>query len=104
MFNKPLYKNKSIDPKETEENDLDVFCKAMGWTNISGIIPKKDDSKSKRHWEQRDIDLTDVHKDLAKTNVTNELKNNVLIGIQAKKEVKVLSEREAHRQRKVIDS
>lgn len=93
----------NIDPKQTEETDLDEFCKAMGWTNTDGIIPKKDYTKSKRHWEQRDIDLTDVHKDLIKTDVTKELKNNALTGIQAKKEVKLLSEREAHRQRKVIN-
>ncbi|XP_031618951.1 deoxynucleotidyltransferase terminal-interacting protein 2 [Contarinia nasturtii] len=101
LFNKPLYDNDecSLNQKD-EESDLDAFCKAMGWTNINGVLPVKPDKKPKRQWQTEEFDLTDVHKDLTKTNVEKEMSTNVLKGIQAKREVKVLSEREAHRQRK----
>lgn len=73
----------------------------MGWTCKDGILPKKPAKKHEHHWQQADIDLSDVHKDLTKTNIAKEMSTCVLKGIQNKREVKVLSEREAHRQRKV---
>lgn len=99
-MNRPLYKEKT-NTKEIDV-DLDDFCKAMGWTCIDGMLPKKPLQKPRRKWEQDDIDLTDVHKDFTKTNVAKEMSKSVLKGIQTKREVKELSEREAHRQRKVL--
>lgn len=101
LFNKSLYSKEETDSKEAD-NDLDAFCKAMGWTKIDGVLPKRLTKKPK-HWEQDDIDLTDVHKDFTKTNVAKEMSGSVLKGIQNKRDVKVLSEREAHRQRKVFN-
>lgn len=71
----------------------------MGWTNINGVLPQKSE---KRHSRQENTDYVDVHKDFTKTDVAKEMSTNVLKGIQTKRDVKVLSEREAHRQRKVI--
>lgn len=102
LFNKPLYSNDEYDVKEHAESDLDAFCKAMGWTNINGVLPKKPEKKHKRHWGADEFDLTDVHKDLTKTDVNKEMRSCILNGIQTKRDVKVLSEREAQRQRKVI--
>lgn len=101
LFNKSLYNKEETDSKEGDA-DLDAFCKAMGWTCMDGVLPKKPAQKQKRHWELDGIDLTDVHKDFTKTNVEKEMRSCVLKGIQNKREVKVLSEREAHRQRKVF--
>lgn len=98
------------DIKETkkptqDEIDLQAFCKAMGWTEQNGYLPRKpateEKSSSKRRSKYDDIDLTDVHKDLTKTNVEKEMKTNILKGIETKKDVKILSEREARRARKV---
>lgn len=101
LFNKPLYGNDENESKGKGEDDLDAFCKAMGWTNLNGVLPKKPEKKTKRNCLIDEIDLTDVHKDLTKTDVAKEMLGNELQGIQTKREVKVLSEREAHRQRKV---
>lgn len=101
LYDKPLYGNDEEKSKEKDETDLDAFCKAMGWTNLDGVLPKKPEKKSKRNWQINEFDLTDVHKDLVKTNVEKEMRSSILHGIQAKREVKVLTEREAHRQRKV---
>lgn len=101
LFNKPLYGDDESNTKAKEDDDFDEFCKAMGWTQINGVLPVKPANKEKKRWEQENFDLTDVHKDFTKTNVEKEMKTNVLTGIQKKREVKELSEREAHRQRKV---
>lgn len=98
-----MYGNVENKSKGKEENDLDEFCRAMGWTTLNGVLPKKPVKKSKQKWQIDEIDLTDVHKDFTKTDVEKEMRSNVLEGIQSKREVKVLSEREAHRQRKVIE-
>ena len=87
--------------KEKGDDDLDAFFKAMGWTDLNGVLPKKPEKKTKKGWEIEDIDLNDVHKDLTKTDVAKEMRSSVLKGIQTKKDLKILSEREAHRQRKV---
>ena len=100
LFNKPLYGNDDKS-KEKGDDDLDAFFKAMGWTDLNGVLPKKPEKKTKKGWEIEDIDLNDVHKDLTKTDVAKEMRSSVLKGIQTKKDLKILSEREAHRQRKV---
>lgn len=103
LFNKPLYGVEEIVPQEKKlkDIDLDEFCKAMGWTSINGVLPKRPEKKSKRSRDNNEIDLTDVHKDFTKTDVAKEMRNSILKGIQTKREVKIPSEREAHRQRKV---
>lgn len=103
LARKPLYAEKVSLKKPTQsEIDLDEFCNAMGWTQQNGNLPRKPaDKQPKRRWKYEDIDLTDVHKDLAKTNVEKEMRACILNGIETKKEVKIPSEREAHRQRKV---
>lgn len=73
----------------------------MGWTTINGVLPNKPEKKPKRQWEVEEIDSFDVHKDFTKTNVAKEMEGSILKGIQTRREVKLLSEREAHRLRKV---
>lgn len=74
----------------------------MGWINLDGVLPKKHNAKPKQRWEIEEIDLNDVHKDLTKTDVNKEMKNSTLKGIEKKREIKILREREALRERKVI--
>lgn len=96
---------KEEPPKKTQsEIDLDDFFKAMGWTDQNGYLPRKPlnkEKKEKKRGKHEIMDLTDVHKDLAKTNVDKEMGTCILNGIETKREVKIPSEREAHRQRKV---
>lgn len=101
LFNKPLYGNTENTQKQSQDDDLDAFCKAMGWTNLCGILPKKSETKSKRNRRFDEIDLSDVHKNFTKTNISKEMNSCILKGIQAKRDLKIPSEREAHRQRKV---
>lgn len=101
LFNKPLYGNDENESKGKGDDDLNAFFKAMGWTDLNGVLPKKPEKKTKKGWQIEDIDLNDVHKDLTKTDVEKEMRSSVLKGIEIKKDLKVLSEREAHRQRKV---
>lgn len=102
LARRPLYGNDEDTAKPKQDSDLDVFCKAMGWTEENGYLPRKPaDKETKKRWKYREIDLTDVHKDFTKTNVEKEMKKSILNGIETKKDVKILSEREAHRQRKV---
>lgn len=101
LYTKPLYGNEEKGLKENAESDLDIFCKSMGWINIDGVLPKKPEKKPKRQWEVEEIDVTDVHKNFTKTNVAKEMVGSILNGIQSKLEVKLPSEREAHRLRKV---
>lgn len=97
-----MYGNTETTTKDTEDADLDEFCKAMGWTKICGVLPKKQDNKSKRHRNFEETDLNDVHNNFMKTDISKQMSTCVLKGIQAKRELKIPSEREAHRQRKVI--
>lgn len=99
LYNKSLYEDNSDN--ENQKNDLDAFCQAMGWTNLDGVLPKKPEKKSKRHSRFEEIDLSDVHKDLAKTDVDKEMRTNTLKGIEKRREIKILREREALRERKV---
>lgn len=99
LFNKPLYGN-STPAGCDGDNDLDTFCRAMGWTNICGVLPKKPDKKSRQSWQPEDY-LNGVHKDITKTNISKEMSSCVLKGIQTKRDLKIPSERGAHRQRKV---
>lgn len=102
LARRPLYGNDEEPPKPAVESDLDAFCKAMGYTEENGYLPRKPaDKLEKKRWKNREIDLTDVHKDFTKTNVEKEMKKCILNGIETKKDVKIPSEREAHRQRKV---
>lgn len=103
LARRPLYGDvEEITKPTSSEIDLDAFCKAMGWTEENGYLPRKPaDEQVKRRSKYKEIDLTDVHKDLTKTNVEKEMSTCILKGIETKKEVKIPSEREAHRQRKV---
>lgn len=74
----------------------------MGWISLDGILPKKPEAKPKKRWEIEEIDLDDVHQELTKTDVNKEMKNSTLKGIEKKREIKILREREALRERKVI--
>lgn len=74
----------------------------MGWINLDGILPKKPKAKPKHRWEIEEFDLNDVHKELTKTDVNKEMKSSTLKGIEKKHEIKILREREALRERKVI--
>lgn len=101
LFNKPLYENPENKEGESQDDDLSAFCKAMGWTNVCGILPKKSENKLKRNQHLNEVDLSDVHTNFTRTNISKEMNSCVLKGIQAKRELKIPSEREAHRQRKV---
>lgn len=102
LARRPLFGNEEKTKKPAEESDLDAFCRAMGWTEKNDYLPRKPADKiSKRRSKYEEIDLTDVHKDLAKINVEKEMSKSILKGIETKKDVKIPSEREAHRQRKV---
>lgn len=103
LARRPLYGNDEEETKKPAvESDLDAFCKAMGWTEENGYLPRKPaDKQVKKRWKNREIDLTDVHKDFTKTNVEKEMSKSILNGIETKKDVKIPSERAAHRQRKV---
>lgn len=95
---------KEIKKPTQDEIDLEAFCKAMGWTEQNGYLPRRPASNkksSKRRSKYDDIDLTDVHKDLTATNVEKEMRTSILKGIETKKDVKIPSEREARRERKV---
>lgn len=102
LYNKPLYDEEAKD--KAVPSDLDIFCRAMGWINLDGVLPKKPNAKPKHRWELEEIDLNDVHKDLTKTDVDKEMKKSTLKGIEKKREIKILREREALRERKVIIS
>lgn len=71
----------------------------MGWTRINGVLPLKVLKTLKQNDD--DIDYSDVHKDFAKTDVSKEMSQCKLHGIEKKRSIKVLSEREAARERKV---
>lgn len=102
LARRPLYGDDNETTKPTQESDLEAFCKAMGWTEENGYLPRKPaDKQKKRRSKYQEVDLTDVHKDFTKTNVEKEMKKCILNGIEKKKDVKIPSEREAHRQRKV---
>lgn len=102
LARRPLYGNDKETKKSTEESDLDAFCKAMGWTEENGYLPRKPaDKQKKKRSKYQEVDLTDVHKDFTKTNVEKEMSKCILNGIETKKDVKIPSEREAQRQRKV---
>lgn len=103
LARRPLYDDVKETTKPTSsELDLDAFCKAMGWTEENDYLPRKPAHKqTKRRAKYEEIDLTDVHKDFTKTNVEKEMSKCILNGIETKKDVKIPSEREAHRQRKV---
>lgn len=102
LARRPLFGKDEETAKPVEESDLEIFCKAMGWTEENGCLPRKPANKiTKKRSKYEEIDLTDVHKDLTKTNVEKEMSKSILKGIETKKDVKIPSEREAHRQRKV---
>lgn len=100
LYNKPLYVEEAKDKSVLSE--LDIFCRAMGWINLDGVLPKKPKAKPKQRWEIEEIDLDDVHEELTKTDVKKEMKKSTLKGIEKKREIKILREREALRERKVI--
>lgn len=101
LFNKPLYGNDESTSKKNEvENDLNAFFKALGWTSVCGVLPKKSNNKSRPNRLHEDY-LSGVHEHLTKTDISKEMSSCVLKGIQTKRELKIPSEREAHRQRKV---
>lgn len=72
----------------------------MGWVRINGMLPAKI-RKARRNRRDDDTDYNDVHKDFTKTDVSKEMQQCVLKGIEKKRSIKVLSEREAARERKV---
>lgn len=104
LYHKPLYGQ--VAKKSKVYNELEAFCKAMGWTNIDGVLPKKPvKEKREKHlqWEEEDIiDTTDVHEHLTKTNVKKELANCCTKGIEKKRAIEVPSDRKAAKLRKVI--
>lgn len=79
----------------------------MGWVNIDDVLPKKpvDDKKNKnRHnqWLEEDmVDCTDVHENLAKTNVKKEMANCATTGIEKLRSIEMMSDRQAAKLRKV---
>lgn len=103
LYHKPLYGQ--VATKSKLYNELEAFCKAMGWTNHDGLVPKKPVEEKKRkyvQWQEEEIiDTTDVHEHLTKTNVKKELANCCTIGIENKRAIEVLSDRKAAKQRKV---
>lgn len=104
LYHKPLYGQ--VATKAKPYNELEAFCKAMGWTNNDRVVPAKPiEEKKKKHnkWKEEDIiDMTDVHEDLTKTDVKKELVNCCTKGIENKRAVEMLSDRKAAKLRKVI--
>lgn len=103
LFHKPLYGQ--VTTKSQQYNELDAFCRAMGWTNNDGMVPKKPVEEKKKkfnQWKEEDnIDLADVHEQLNKTDVKKELANCCTKGIEMKRSIEVLSDRKAAKLRKV---
>lgn len=104
LYHKPLYGQ--VATKSKLYNELEAFCKAMGWTHKDGMVPKKpvEEKKNMRdQWQEEDIiDTTDVHEHLTKTNVKAELANCCTRGIENKRAIEVLSDRKSAKLRKVI--
>lgn len=104
LYNKPLYGTK-VAAKSKQNNDLETFCKAMGWTWKDGELPTKPETEiKKRWWERRDepIDIENVHKDYAKTNVAKEMAGGVTNGMEKKRSIELITDKKAAKLRKVI--
>lgn len=101
LSDEPLYV--SEPEEEPEETDLDIFCRAMGWTRIDGVLRKKPlrKPKSKKLGDLADLMIEDVHKSLTETDVAKEMKTSVMKDMETKQDFKQPSEREAYRARKV---
>lgn len=97
-----LHVTEPNDTKPEIESDFDVFCRAMGWTKMNGVLPTKPDKIPKRLRQLQEMDLTVVHKDFTKTDVAKEMRGSILNGIETKHDLKMPTEREALRARKVI--
>lgn len=107
LYHKPLY-GTNVTTKKKPYNELEAFCKAMGWTNVDGVVPSKpvEEKKNKKKitdWMEEDIiDLADVHEHLTKTDVKKELASCCTKGIEKKRAIEVMSDRKAAKLRKVI--
>lgn len=101
LSDEPLYVSDTEEKKQ--ESDFDIFCRAMGWISIEGVLRKKLPKKDRRPNEVRLDELPSdiVHESLLATDVAAELKTSVLKGIEQKHDLKQPSEREAYRARKV---
>lgn len=104
LYHKSLYGGKATK-KSTKYNELEAFCKAMGWTNTDSVVPSKPaEGKGKKssEWIEEDvIDLADVHENLTKTDVRKELANSCTKGIEKQRALEILSDRKAAKLRKV---
>lgn len=101
LSDEPLYVSDAEE--KPAESDFDIFCRAMGWTSVEGVLRKKPPKKPRQPGEVRLDDLPSdiVHTSLLATDVAAELKTSVLKGIEKKHDLKQPSEREAYRARKV---
>lgn len=105
LSNKPLY-GVNVTTKSKQYNELEAFCKAMGWTLNDGVVPTKPievKRKNYNQWIEEDvIDMTNVHETYTKTDVKKEMENCRTKGIEKQRAIEVLSDRKAAKLRKVI--
>lgn len=101
LYTEPLYGGKCGESKETSE--LETFCKAMGWTEVDGMLRKRPEVENKNGWRVEDlIDIENVHGDWAKANVKHEMKTSQTKGIEKLRSIEKLTDRKAAELRRVI--
>lgn len=101
LYTEPLYGSKCGESKESSE--LETFCKAMGWTEVDGVLRKKPEVENHNGWKVENlIDVENVHGDWAKANVKHEMRTSQTKGIEKLRSIEKLTDRKAAELRRVI--